>query len=231
MASQFMNIYNNKLILSPEEVQILSLQQPQISMAAKMMAATFFTDPLSCYLIPNEKHRLEFLEKAWGKTINHDFPLGHVYCSQSNSDTSDAVDNSQILGIASWLTPTAKSPSLLGSFPLIFEIFLQNGLLSTSRILNTLTKTESYRLRDCPTPHWYLDGLGVAPNAQGKGIGSLLLQPILQQADRQGEICYLFTSTDRAVKFYQRHGFVVREELRVLNDAPPLWMMMRSPQA
>ena len=34
----------------------------------------------------------------------------------------------------------------------------------------------------------------------------------------------------RAVKFYQRHGFVVRDELRILNDAPPLWMMMRSPK-
>ncbi|MBD2315439.1 GNAT family N-acetyltransferase [Phormidium tenue] len=227
-----MTILNDKMTVRNEEPQILSLKQSHISIAAKMMADTFFVDPLSCYLIPNERYRLESLEKAWRKTINHDFPLGHVYCSeQSDRNTSTALDNLQILGIASWLPPNAKSPSLLGSLPLILEIFLQNGAISTKRILNTLTKTEAYRLRDCPTPHWYLEGLGVSPKAQSKGIGSLLLQPVLQQADRQGEICYLFTSTDRAVKFYQRHGFVVREELRVLKDAPPLWMMMRSPQA
>jgi ribosomal protein S18 acetylase RimI-like enzyme len=223
-----MHILNDKMTTKNEEPQIFSLQQSQISIAAKMMADTFFPDPLSCYLLPNERYRLESLEKAWRKTINHDFPLGYVYCSEQRERN---LDSSQILGIASWLPPNAKSPSLLGSLPLILEIFLQNGFISTKRILNTLTKTEAYRLRDCPTPHWYLEGLGVSPNAQGKGIGSLLLQPVLQQADRQGEICYLFTSTDRAVKFYQRHGFVVREELRVLNDAPPLWMMMRSPQA
>jgi ribosomal protein S18 acetylase RimI-like enzyme len=215
-----------------EDPQILYLQQSQIPAAAKLMAETFFPDPLSCYLIPSEQFRVKILEKAWSETINHDIHLGHVYASRhSNSEASASIGSSQLLGIASWLPPNAKSPSLLQSLPLIFEIFLQSGFRSTSRILNTLTKTEAYRLRDCPTPHWYLDGLAVSPNAQGKGIGSLLLQPVLQQADRQGEICYLFTSTDRAVKFYQRHGFVVRDELRVLNDAPLLWMMMRSPQA
>ena len=225
-----MNILNDKMNVRNEEPQILSLQQSQISVAAKMMATTFFPDPLSCYLIPSERHRLEILEKVWSKTINHDIHLGHVYCSgQEHSDASASM-NAQLLGIASWLPPNVKSPSLLESLPLIFEIFLQSGFRSTSRVLNTLTKTEAYRLRDCPTPHWYLEGLAVSPNAQGKGIGGLLLQPVLKQADRQGEICYLFTSTDRAVKFYQRHGFVVRDELRVLNDAPPLWMMMRSPQ-
>lgn len=226
-----MNILNDNMTVTNEEPQILSIRQSQIPAAAKMMATTFFSDPLACYLIPSEHHRLEILEKTWRKTINHDFPLGYVYCSyQGDSDTSASLDNSQLLGIASWLPPNAKSPSLLLSLPLIFEVFLQSGLLPTSRILNTLTKTEAYRLRDCPTPHWYLDGLAVSPNTQGKGIGSLLLQPVLQQADRQGEICYLFTSTDRAVKFYQRHGFLVRDELQIFKDAPPLWMMMRSPQ-
>jgi ribosomal protein S18 acetylase RimI-like enzyme len=226
-----MNIDHDTMVISKEEPQIISLPESQISNATKMMADTFFGDPLSCYLIPNERDRLGILEKAWSKTINHNFPLGHVYCGyQGNDDISDSVGNSPILGIAAWLPPNAKSASLLGSLPLILEIFLKNGFLSTKRVLNTLTKTEAYRLHDCPTPHWYLEGLGVSSKAQGQGIGGLLLQPVLQQADRQGEICYLFTSTDRAVKFYQRHGFVVREELRVLKDAPPLWMMMRSPQ-
>jgi|GEM_PF-243981 len=227
-----MNIDNEAMVISKEEPQIIFLPQSQISNAAKMMADAFFGDPLCCYLIPNERDRLEMLKKAWIKTIDHDFPLGHVYCSEQNDlNISKALDNSQILGIASWLPPNAKLPSLLESLPLILEIFLQNGFIPIKRILNVLTKTEAYRLQDCPTPHWYLDGLAVSPKSQGKGIGSLLLQPVLQQADRRGEICYLFTSTDRAVKFYQRHGFLVREELRVLKDAPPLWMMMRSPQA
>jgi len=214
-----------------KDPQILYLQQSQIRDAAKLMAETFFPDPVCCYLMPNERHRVKILEKVWSEMINHDIHLGNVYASHHSNDASASIGSSQLLGIASWLPPNAKSPSLLQSLPLIFEIFLHSGFRSTSRILNSLTKTEAYHLRDCPTPHWYLDGLAVSPTTQGKGIGSLLLQPVFQQADRQGEICYLFTSTDRAVKFYQRHGFVVRDELRILNDAPPLWMMMRFPRS
>ena len=220
-----MNILNDKMTVGNEEPQILSLQQSQIHDAAKMMADTFFNDPLSCYLIPNDLHRLEILEKAWTKTLKNDFLHGHVY-----SSCQDNCSNSQLLGIASWIPPNTKSLSLLQFLSLIIEVSLKSGLICTSRFLAAFAKTDTYRYRDCPIPHWYLDGLAVSPNMQGKGIGSLLLQPVLQQADRQGEICYLFTSTARAVKFYQRHGFVVREELRVFNDAPPLWMMMRSPQ-
>jgi len=221
-----MNILNDKMNVRNEEPQILSLQQSQISVAAKMMATTFFSDPLACYLIPNDRDRLGILEKAWTKTLKENFPLGHVYSSYQ-----DNCSNSQLLGIASWMPPNTKSPSLLQSLPLIVEVLLKSGWICTSRLLAAFTKTDAYRHRDCPNPHWYLDGLAVSPNTQGKGIGGLLLQPVLQQADRQGEICYLYTSTDRAVKFYQRHGFVVRNELRILKDAPPLWMMMRSPQA
>ncbi len=227
-----MNIHNFDQTIRTEEPQIILLQQSQIPIAAKMMADTFLGDPLTCYHIPNERDRLEILENNLSRTIRHNFPLGHIYCSyQEYGDTADSFGQPQVSGIASWLPPNAKSLSFLQSLPLILQIFLKSGWICTSRLLAAFAKTEAYRLRDCPTPHWYLDSLAVSPSKQGKGIGSLLLQPVLQQADRQGEICYLFTSTDRAVKFYQRHGFVVRDELRVSNDAPPLWMMMRSPQA
>ncbi|MFN7761736.1 MAG: hypothetical protein ACK5RE_13830 [Pseudanabaena sp.] len=86
-----MHILNDKMTTKNEEPQILSLQQSHISIAAKMMADTFFVDPLSCYLVPNERYRLDSLEKAWRKTINHDFPLGLVYCSEQRAGISSTV--------------------------------------------------------------------------------------------------------------------------------------------
>ncbi|NES94640.1 MAG: GNAT family N-acetyltransferase [Desertifilum sp. SIO1I2] len=69
-----------------------------------------------------------------------------------------------------------------------------------------------------------------APESQGRGIGSLLLQPVLERVDREGQTCCLYTSTERAVRFYQRQGFSVCEEVRFQTQAPPLWYMVRSPQ-
>jgi hypothetical protein len=80
-----MNIINDKMTVRNEEPQILSLQQSQIPAAAKMMAATFFPDPLSCYLIPNDRDRLGILEKVWSKTIKQDFPLGDRKSTRLNS--------------------------------------------------------------------------------------------------------------------------------------------------
>jgi GNAT superfamily N-acetyltransferase len=90
--------------------------------------------------------------------------------------------------------------------------------------------TEMLRVRHCPSPHWYLDGLAITPKSQGLGIGSLLLQPVLDLADREEQACCLYTSTERAVRFYQRQGFIVCEEACFQTAAPPLWFMVRSPK-
>lgn len=44
----------------------------------------------------------------------------------------------------------------------------------------------------------YLFMLGISPAYQRQGIGSLLLQPIIKQADKAGLPCYLETSTEGA---------------------------------
>jgi GNAT superfamily N-acetyltransferase len=80
-------------------------------------------------------------------------------------------------------------------------------------------------------PHWYLDSLGVAPEWQGKGIGSALMRPVLERCDRERTPAYLNAGSPRSRELYRRHGFVVTEEFRLPEDGPPLWRMWREPQA
>jgi len=40
---------------------------------------------------------------------------------------------------------------------------------------------------------WYLSIVGVAPSAQGQGIGARLIEPTLAEADEAGASCYLET--------------------------------------
>jgi GNAT superfamily N-acetyltransferase len=78
-------------------------------------------------------------------------------------------------------------------------------------------------------PHYYLASLGVAPEAQGNGVGSRLLGPMLERCDREGVPAYLESSRDRNVPFYERHGFRVTDELRLPLGGPTLWLMWREP--
>jgi GNAT superfamily N-acetyltransferase len=54
---------------------------------------------------------------------------------------------------------------------------------------------------------WYLSIVGVAPAAQGQGIGARLLQSTLAEADAAGASCYLETFDARNPRFYERLGF------------------------
>jgi len=77
--------------------------------------------------------------------------------------------------------------------------------------------------------HYYLAILAVDPAVQRQGIGSRLLAPGLALCDRQGIPAYLVTDTPDAVRFYQRHGFQIRRELRVFRTQLKLWTMWRQP--
>jgi GNAT superfamily N-acetyltransferase len=80
-------------------------------------------------------------------------------------------------------------------------------------------------------PHYYLPFVGVEPELQGKGIGTELLQPILDRCDREGTPAYLEATTSRNRACYLKQGFEVTEEFRYPKGGPPSWRMWREPRA
>jgi ribosomal protein S18 acetylase RimI-like enzyme len=58
-------------------------------------------------------------------------------------------------------------------------------------------------------PHWYLPWIGVRPEAQGAGIGSILLRQGLARADSEEMPAYLEATDPRNAMLYARHGFEV----------------------
>lgn len=78
-------------------------------------------------------------------------------------------------------------------------------------------------------PHYYLAVLGTDPDHQGRGLGSTLLRPVLEQCDADGVGAFLESSKERNVDFYARHGFRVVAEIRLLRG-PRMWKMWRDPR-
>jgi GNAT superfamily N-acetyltransferase len=80
-------------------------------------------------------------------------------------------------------------------------------------------------------PYWYLELVGVEPTAQGLGVGTRLLEPVLARADEAGQRCYLETMTERNVAWYGTLGFeVVRAGVSFSPGGPPNWTMLRHPR-
>jgi GNAT superfamily N-acetyltransferase len=79
-------------------------------------------------------------------------------------------------------------------------------------------------------PHYYLEVLGTRKDRQSKGIGSAVINAVLERCDEEGVPAYLESSNPRNVPFYARHGFEVRQEVACGKDAPTCTTMWRDPR-
>ncbi|HEY2718420.1 MAG TPA: GNAT family N-acetyltransferase, partial [Solirubrobacteraceae bacterium] len=77
--------------------------------------------------------------------------------------------------------------------------------------------------------HYYFANIGVAPEAQGQGLGSKLMRPTLDRCDEQGLPAYLEATSERNAALYERLGFQCTEVLRFAGS-PPLRLMLRPPR-
>jgi ribosomal protein S18 acetylase RimI-like enzyme len=79
-------------------------------------------------------------------------------------------------------------------------------------------------------PHYYLEIIGTDPDRQGRGLGSALIEPMVERADREGVGMYLESSKESNVGFYARFGFRVTRELHHRRNGPTMWLMWRDPR-
>jgi ribosomal protein S18 acetylase RimI-like enzyme len=79
------------------------------------------------------------------------------------------------------------------------------------------------------TPHWYLWAIGVKASSRGKGIGGIVMQPVLTSASAAGLPCYLETHNEVNLLFYLKHGFKVMCESKIPKRGLRVWAMLREP--
>jgi ribosomal protein S18 acetylase RimI-like enzyme len=199
---------------------IVPLHFTQTEAAAQVLGAAFSSDPLVSHFLPEDKvSQLKALQNISAAFLRY----GQVH---NQTYTTDG----EIRGVALWLPPAEANfqmnqlTRLLTSGLLTLPLYLRwERLLSGAGIF-----FEEIMQRQTTEPHWYLAMLGVSPDFQSQGVGSVLLQPVLQQADQQGLACYLDTSTAAAVRFYKRQGFEVYQQQEIAPGLP-YWKMKRPP--
>lgn len=80
---------------------------------------------------------------------------------------------------------------------------------------------------DPEEPHIHLGPIGVAPEAQGRGIGTTLMNRYVEQLKQERIAGYLETDRPENVEFYKKFGFIVQREERLIGT--PTWYMWRAP--
>ncbi|MGV9291048.1 GNAT family N-acetyltransferase [Streptomyces sp. NPDC003719] len=78
--------------------------------------------------------------------------------------------------------------------------------------------------------HAYLWMVGVAPGRQGEGLGTALIESVLDRCDRERLPAYLEASSARSRGLYERLGFEFTGRALDLPDGPRMWPMWREPR-
>ena len=78
-------------------------------------------------------------------------------------------------------------------------------------------------------PYEYLMIIGISPAAQGNGLGSKLVDAMIEDATRKGVYIYLETESEENLQFYEKHGFIILQEIVLDKLELPMWLMERKP--
>lgn len=141
------------------------------------------------------------------------------------------ADSAQPNGFAVWLPP-----GFTGTKAIPFLTHGGFGLLVHAGVplFKKLLYYEGYamRLKKQYTSHtdWYLYNLSVSCRAQGKGIATKLLRPMLDLCDRQAIPCYLETHQQSNVALYEHFGFDLAEQSLLAHSQTVHYAMMRIPK-
>jgi len=95
-------------------------------------------------------------------------------------------------------------------------------------VLRGLKPRRAWAKRDPQEPHWHIDPIGVEPELQGQGIGSLLLTRYCEHVDALSQASYLETDRPENVPLYERFGYTVIGEESI--SGVTNWFMWRSPR-
>jgi N-acetylglutamate synthase-like GNAT family acetyltransferase len=197
------------------EIKVRKATRQDFPALKRVLARAFDDDPLVNWLVFQDGQRLARIERFFTISLERFArPYDQIYTTP------------ELNGAALWIPPGKWGGNLLQqllALPDLMRITGPRHLLTKIKAIQAVEKIHP------ATAHYYLITLGVEPHFQRKGIGSVLLQPILQLCDEQQIPAYLETAKEQNLSFYARHGFQVREIIKMPQAGPTLWTMWRDP--
>lgn len=165
--------------------------------AASLLARAFRDNPLNHALLRGGQSRRERANKAGLRaTLPISLQHGEILCASEHRELAGVL-------VAA---PPGSFPFPAPPMPDRLRAMWAQGARASQRFASLF---EILCARHPVVPHWYLSTLGVAPDRQGTGIGSRLLEVWLADVDRRVGTAYLETDRESSCRLYESAGFVV----------------------
>ncbi len=195
---------------------LLNIDAPLIEPASVTCARAFEGDPMTAWMIPDEKKRSN-LRYAFEMILN----LSVMGGAEAYTTSPDCE------GVAIWMpagTKQSLNMLLRAGYP---YLPLRCGWRYFILDARSLSLCEKLKKKYAPKHHCYLAALAVSPKHQGEGIASALLKPMLAKLDEDGTPCYVETQNMKNVAMYQHFGFKLLHEDRIPGGDYPVYILLR----
>ena len=147
--------------------------------------------------------------------------------------TKDAIiyaDSEELNGFAAWLpfgfTGNKALPFLLKGG---LKLFFHSGFGLIGRLQTYEKYAMNLKKEFTDNYDWYLFNLSVKKEAQGKGIASKLMRPMLKFCDDEKMVAYLETNKEKNVSLYNHYGFELKKEELIPKTNVMHYAMVRQP--
>jgi ribosomal protein S18 acetylase RimI-like enzyme len=180
----------------------------------RLLARAYADDPVAVWLCRSDVLRARVLEGLYRARLRQALAHWEIWTT------------AELASVAVWKGPGDDKTTLAHELARV-RCFLHPRLISRLPLLAIGTMAMRRRHPRTP-PHWYLSLLGTDPQARGRGLGSAVLEPVLEQCDAEGLGVHLESSKESNIRFYARYGFGVTGELH-LPRGPAMWTMWREP--
>ncbi len=204
-----------------DTIEIEKLRPDQVDEAADLLSRSFQTTPDYTHMFPDPYTRRDALRG---------FMRAPLRDAEAEGTCWAASDGPVLVGVAAWQAPGRYPWSLgrnLRALPALISV-LRHARGSFRDLLAFGSNIDAHFPRERPV--WYLQVIGVSPEAQGLGVGTRLLEPAFHLADQAKVACYLETSNPEAVPFYLSAGFAIDTKgVELMPGGPTYWLMTRPP--
>lgn len=195
-------------------MEVRTLGGADVDRAGGVIARAFFDDPLNVHLFPDDEVRARLAPSMFAAYVRLDQLFGCVeYLGE-------------FAAVASWVRPgeVVETPERLaraGFWDLHDEIPLDT-LDTVFAFIGSVVEEVA------PEPHWHLRLLGVEPDLQSRGLGTVLVRHGVARATATRHPILLETFSERNVPFYVRNGFDVLTDRVERSSGVRFWALRRA---
>ncbi len=203
--------------------QVRTATSRDVARAGEVLAEAFGDRPPFTWIEPDPGLRAAGLRALFGVTLEVLHPV--------TEGTQVMAAGDDVLGVAVWAPPGRWKPSLWRRAQVGPRLVRAVGPRHVSGFANRGGAVDKALERSHPAePHWYLVALGVAPEAQGQGVGDALVRAGLDRCDAEGVPAYLECLTELE-GYYARFGFSRTAEIPMPAGAGAQLSMWRAPES